>query len=118
MIAADNRIEQLYAGYLQVTGGDKTAAASLTLADAMLTKQPEPPRGDAPLTVADVARRLGVSRRIAYELCKDGKLQAFRIGRAIRVKPEDLDAYIQSQNGARGPDPLACHRRPRKPRRP
>ena len=43
-----------------------------------------PPQvADVPLTVADVARRLGVSRRVAYELCQDGEINVFKIGRAI-----------------------------------
>jgi excisionase family DNA binding protein len=71
----------------------------------------------SPLTVADVAGRLRVSGRVAYELLQRGQIPSFRVGRSIRVKPEDLDAYIASQNGAGRPDPLACHRRPRKPRR-
>jgi len=77
-----------------------------------------PPQvADAPLTVADVARRLRISSRVAYELLQGGQIPSFRVGRSIRVKPEDLDAYIDSQSGAGRPDPLACHRRARKPRR-
>ncbi len=72
---------------------------------------------NAPLTVVDVAGRLRVSRRVAYELLQGGKIPSYRVGRSIRVKPEDLDAYIDSQSGAGRPDPLAAHSRPRKPRR-
>ena len=72
---------------------------------------------DVPLTVADVAHRLGMSRRVAYELLQGGRIPSFRVGRAIRVKPEDLAAFIDKQSGVGRPDPLACHRRSRKPRR-
>jgi putative molybdopterin biosynthesis protein len=85
--------------------------AGATLADS------ERGKTDAPLKVADVARKLRISGRVAYELLQRGQIPSFRVGRSIRVKPEDLDTYIASQNGAGRPDPLACHRRPRKPRR-
>jgi excisionase family DNA binding protein len=68
-----------------------------------------PQAADAPLTVVDVARRLGVSRRVAYELCQDGEINVFKIGRAIRVQPEELAAYIERRTD-RGPDALAAHR--------
>ena len=91
---------------------DRLARSQGAAADSAMPQLP-----DEPLTVADVARRLGVSRRVAYELCQDGEIGTFKIGRSIRVKPEDLDAYIDNQSGAGHPDPLACHRRARKPRR-
>ncbi|MGO9111774.1 MAG: helix-turn-helix domain-containing protein [Thermoguttaceae bacterium] len=75
------------------------------------------PDANTPLTVADVATRLRVSRRVAYELLQGGKIPSYRVGRSIRVKPGDLETYIDSQSGAGRPDPLAAHRRPRKPRR-
>jgi excisionase family DNA binding protein len=114
----NDTIAGLYHDYLRLTDGSHDAAANLVLAHAMLGKQPEPPCPDAPLTVADVARKLRISGRVAYELLQGGQIPSFRVGRSIRVKPEDLAAYIDSQSGAGRPDPLACHRRPRKPRRP
>ncbi|MGA2620617.1 MAG: helix-turn-helix domain-containing protein [Thermoguttaceae bacterium] len=114
----NDNIANDFTDYLRLANGDTTAASNLILA-GVLAKQPAqqsaPP--DAPLTVKDVACRLRISGRVAYELLQGGQMPSFRVGRAIRVKPEDLDAYIDSQSGAGRPDPLACHRRPRKPRR-
>jgi excisionase family DNA binding protein len=84
----------------------RAGSKSPTPESEMLTP---PPVADAPLTVADVARRLGVSRRVAYELCQDGEINAFKVGRAIRVRPEELAAYIERRTD-RGPDVLAAHR--------
>ena len=106
-----DQITALYSDFLRLANGDTTAASNLVLANAMLAKPAaqQPMATDAPLTIADVARRLGVSRRVAYELCQDGEINTFKIGRAIRVQPEELAAYIERHTD-RGPDALAAHR--------
>lgn len=43
----------------------------------------------------EVARILHVSRSFAYLLMKRGDIPTVRIGSAVRVRPEDLDQYIQ-----------------------
>ena len=111
-----NTITTLYHDYLRLANGDTTAASNLVLAHAMLAKPAaqQPAAADAPLAIADVARRLGVSRRVAYELCQDGEINTFKIGRAIRVQPYELAAYIE-RNTDRGPDALAAHRPVKQP---
>jgi excisionase family DNA binding protein len=47
------------------------------------------------LTVREVAERLRVHPITVRRLIKDGKLPVVRIGRAIRVREEDLGAYAQ-----------------------
>lgn len=44
------------------------------------------------LTVADVRRLLQVGSRQAYAICH--AVGAVRLGRSIRVRPADLDAYL------------------------
>jgi excisionase family DNA binding protein len=92
-------VEEIYAGYLRLTEGDKVAAASLTLADTMLGKQSEPPCADAPLNVKEAASLLRVSTRRIYELCAAGQLRAFKVGRALRITPEMLEEF-QRQGSA------------------
>ena len=46
------------------------------------------------LRIEDVADRLAVSRSMAWKLIAYGQLRSVRIGRAVRVRPADLDAYI------------------------
>jgi excisionase family DNA binding protein len=46
------------------------------------------------LRIEDVADRLAVSRSMAWKLIAYGQLRSVRIGRAVRVRPADLDAYV------------------------
>ncbi len=42
----------------------------------------------------DVARILNCSKAFAFQLIRQGRLPAVHIGRAVRVRQEDLDAFI------------------------
>jgi excisionase family DNA binding protein len=42
----------------------------------------------------DVACMLNISRAFAYQLMRQGKIPTVRIGNAVRVRREDLLAYI------------------------
>ncbi len=46
------------------------------------------------LRIEDVAERLAVSRSMAWKLIAYGQLRSVRIGRAVRVRPQDLEAYV------------------------
>lgn len=47
------------------------------------------------LTLKQVAEQLLVSERTVWALVKRGELAVIRIGRQIRVRPADLDAYLE-----------------------
>ena len=47
------------------------------------------------LRADDVAEILNISLALAYRLMQLGEIRCVRIGTAVRVRPEDLDAYIQ-----------------------
>ena len=51
---------------------------------------------EALLKGKDVARALSISPAYAYRLCIDGILPSIRIGRSVRVRPSDLEAYVAS----------------------
>jgi len=53
--------------------------------------------GSILLTADDVARVLNCSQSMAYRLMQDGSIPAVRLGRAVRVRPQDLDEFIQSR---------------------
>lgn len=92
-------VNTLYAKYLDHTGGDKAAAASLTLAAVMVegrTESPAEPAGES-LTVKDAAARLRVSTRRIYEMCAAGELRAYKVGRSLRIAPEAIEDYRQQQ---------------------
>lgn len=46
------------------------------------------------LRIEDIAERLAVSRSMAWKLVAGGQLPSIRIGRAVRVRPRDLEAYL------------------------
>jgi putative molybdopterin biosynthesis protein len=56
------------------------------------------------LKADEVASILDVSKSFVYQLIRTGQLQAVRIGTAVRVRPEDLDAFVQA-NLANKQDP-------------
>ncbi len=55
---------------------------------------------DRLLTIAEVARTLHVSRSLIYWLIGGGELPTVRIGRALRFRSEDVQAYIRRRTEA------------------
>lgn len=49
------------------------------------------------LNVEDVQRILKVSIRTVRELTANGSLKIVKIGQSVRIRPEDLDAFIESR---------------------
>ena len=84
-------------------------AAMLTLAligaheqarpvSAETVMDPEPGNGKPGLmTCQEVAERLQISESMAYTLTKRGEIPSVRLGRSVRVRPEDLQAFISRQ---------------------
>ena len=58
------------------------------------------------LTAQDVAARLGVCLNTVYRLASKGDgLRAYKVGRCIRFKAEDVDAYLEAQ-AVKPPEPV------------
>ena len=57
----------------------------------------EADRNDQVLTVAQTAELLGLQPQSIYEWIKAGKLQAFKMGRAVRLKRGQVMAALQAQ---------------------
>jgi excisionase family DNA binding protein len=53
------------------------------------------------LTVADVVRILRVSKMSVYRLVQGGELRGYRIGRSIRIRTDDLSAYLAAADTTR-----------------
>jgi excisionase family DNA binding protein len=51
------------------------------------------------LLIGQVAEGLGVSTRTVRRLIAKGELVACRLGRAVRIHPDDLAAYVDRQRG-------------------
>jgi len=52
-----------------------------------------------------LAARWGVSAATVRNLVRSGQLKAFRIGRQIRIRPEQVDAYEASTTTGASGDP-------------
>jgi excisionase family DNA binding protein len=48
------------------------------------------------LSTQEAARRLGVTPRTLYRFIDQGELTAYRLGRVIRLKLSDVDAFIEA----------------------
>jgi putative molybdopterin biosynthesis protein len=50
------------------------------------------------LNIKEVAEILHVSRSLVYSLLKCGDIPTVRIGRMVRVRPEDLERFIHERS--------------------
>lgn len=48
------------------------------------------------LSTQEASRRLGITTRTLYRFVDQGDLPAYRMGRVIRLKATDIDAFIDS----------------------
>lgn len=48
------------------------------------------------LSTAESARRLGITPRTLYRFIDEGQLPAYRLGRVIRLKEAEVEAFIES----------------------
>lgn len=51
---------------------------------------------------AEIAARWGISKRTVNRYIRDGLLPAYRVGRLVRVDPDDLDRFIEPVAPRRG----------------
>jgi len=66
-----------------------------------MTPRESPGGVDPLLTVADVAKILRLSMRSVRRLIAENKLCVIRIGRAVRVRPQDLNAFLDASGQER-----------------
>lgn len=65
------------------------------------------------LSTPEAARRLGVTPRTLYRFIDEGQVPAYRFGRVIRLKANEVDDFIESCRIEPGtlehlyPDPVA-----------
>jgi excisionase family DNA binding protein len=48
------------------------------------------------LTPEQVAARLGIGRTYAYQLLRRGEIPSLKLGKLRRVRPQDLDRYLDA----------------------
>lgn len=49
------------------------------------------------LTVQEVCKVLNITKMTVYGLIKSGELPSYRIGRAYKISPSDLEKFIKSK---------------------
>lgn len=48
------------------------------------------------MSTEEAAAELGITTRTLYRAVDDGRLTAYRFGRVIRFRPEDIETYMES----------------------
>ena len=48
--------------------------------------------GNTPLNVKEAARRLGIGAQRVYGLCQAGTLRCLKIGRTVRIAPDEIES--------------------------
>lgn len=51
------------------------------------------------LRISDVADRLAGSQSMAWKLVTNGEIKSIRIGKAVRIRPYDVDDYVDRVSG-------------------
>ncbi len=76
------------------TTAERLADLDARITLAMATQMAPAPATDDLLTADAAAKRLGISRVFTYELGRLGTLPSVKVGRSVRFRLADLDAYI------------------------
>ena len=58
------------------------------------TDTPQPHRPDAPLDIAQAAKYLNVTERFMRRIVAERRIAFFRVGRLLRFRAQDLDAFF------------------------
>lgn len=54
------------------------------------------------ISTEEAARTLGIGRTRMYELLRTGEVPSIKLGRSRRIRPEDLEEYVQHLTEDRG----------------
>ena len=88
--------EQLAAVMAQLAACQSAVAARLldSHPNGTAQRESEPAENGALLTIEQVAQRLNVPKSYAYELVRQHKLGAVRLGKYVRVAPDTLNHFM------------------------
>ena len=75
--------------------------------------EPLPP--DPLLRVPDINGQTGWGRSMIYDLIRTRRLKTVRVGRTVRVRQSDLDAFVAA-NTYEDADPIPRSHKPSKPK--
>jgi len=60
------------------------------------------PTQEALLRAMEVSRILNISRSMTYQLLQSGRIPVVRIGNSVRVRPKDLNEFINQNLDQKG----------------
>jgi excisionase family DNA binding protein len=88
------------------------------LVTGMTTSSPTPAPDPAELWDVDgLAAYLGVSRHFVYRLTAQHRIRFVRVGKTVRFRPSDVEAWLEAETvAANGPAPAAPRPRRGRPR--
>lgn len=106
---ADAPLEELPTVMAHLAACQSAVAARLFNVRPNGTAQREsaPVESDALLTIEQVAQRLNVPKSNAYELVRQHKLEAVRLGKYVRVAPDMLGRYMATLAGSSQVDTMS-----------
>lgn len=87
---------ELFYHATKVTTPQECAGVLIECISALPEETPDLGSGDL-LTVNQAAARFNIGRRTIYRLVERGELNSHRVGSAIRIRPSDLEAYLEGQ---------------------
>lgn len=91
-LALRHHFPEAYQVVAKLRGGPIGLSLARQLLSAML-RAIETHTPDGPMSAAQAAEQLGVSREKVYELCRTGALLHDRVGKRITITPEQLEQY-------------------------
>jgi len=64
-----------------------------------------------PYRVSEAAAKLGLTDYLVRQAIRNGELDAFRVGRAVRVRPASVDRFLRGDKPANSDDVAESPRR-------
>src|SRR4028118_966287 len=68
-----------------------------TLSEGQTSEQPTDGRVPQLFSIDEVCKALGMGKSWTYRKIKSGEIPSVKLGRSIKVRREDLEAYLQNQ---------------------
>jgi excisionase family DNA binding protein len=81
---------------------DRSKSACDQLTGAGMQAIPDEQTSPFALGIADVSRRTGIGRTTLFNLIRDGRLRAVKVGSRTLIRADDLADFLASLPDARG----------------
>ena len=109
-------------GCAAIAGGAGSPGVIRPRCAALVVAMSTSPNTPAPLPAElwgaeDLAAYLGVTRHYVYRLTKQHRIRFVQVGKTVRFRPADVEAWLEAETvAATGPSPAALRPRRGRPR--